>query len=186
MSKKPLSILGGVFLVLLLSISAYAPKNFSRDLAAILEMFSRPAPIPGLYEVVSVVDGDTIKVKIEGETKTLRLIGIDTPETVDPRKPVQCFGRQASDKAKEVLSDKMVRLEADPSQGELDKYGRLLRYVFLPDGTFFNRSMIEEGYAHEYTYETPYKYQAEFKAAELKAREGKLGLWDTSICSGNT
>lgn len=132
--------------------------------------------------IVSVVDGDTIKVSIAGETKPIRLIGIDTPETVDPRKPVQCFGIEASNKAKELLLGKSVRLEADQSQGELDKYNRLLRYVFLKDGTSFNKWMIANGYAHEYTYQTPYKYQAEFKVAEQNARNKQLGLWNPTVC----
>ena len=138
-----------------------------------------------LFEVVSVTDGDTIKVNINGKTETLRLIGMDTPETVDPRTPVQCFGKEASNKAKETLSGKKVRLESDPTQGELDKYNRLLRYVFLEDGTSYNKMMIEEGFAHEYTYNTPYKYQTEYKEAETRAREGKKGFWG-DLCDGNT
>lgn len=140
-----------------------------------------------LYSVVQVVDGDTIKVDINGKTETLRLIGLDTPETVDPRKVVQCFGLEASNKAKEILTGKKVRLEADNTQGELDKYNRLLRYVFLEDGTLYNKLMIAEGYAHEYTYDSkPYKYQAEFKQAEDSAREAGRGLWSATACNGNT
>lgn len=138
------------------------------------------------FEVVSVTDGDTLKVNINGTTETLRLIGIDTPETVDPRKPVQCFGEEASKKAKETLTGKKVSLEADPTQGERDKYQRLLRYVYLEDGTFFNKWMIQEGYAHEYTYQSnPYKYQTEFKDAERSARDNKKGLWG-NMCNGDT
>jgi micrococcal nuclease len=135
-----------------------------------------------LYQVVKIVDGDTITVSKDGKSKTLRLIGIDTPETVDPRKPVECFGLEASNKAKELLSGQQVRLEADPSQGELDKYQRTLRYVFLPDGTSFNKMMIERGYAYEYTYNLPYKYQAEFKEAEQAAKIAKRGLWADNAC----
>lgn len=132
------------------------------------------------YEVVKVVDGDTIDVDIDGTIERLRLIGIDTPETVDPRKPVQCFGREASDKTKALLQGTHVRLEADPSQGERDKYGRLLRYVFMEDGTNVNLLLIAEGYAHEYTYDMPYRYQAAFRAAQNTAREKKRGLWGAS------
>ncbi|TAN57230.1 hypothetical protein EPN15_04940 [Patescibacteria group bacterium] len=146
----------------------------------------QPSQPTNLFNVVSVVDGDTIKVSINGATQTIRLIGIDTPETVDPRNPVQCFGKEASDKAKSVLTGKMMRLESDPTQGDLDKYQRLLRYVFLADGTFFNKMMIADGYAHEYTYNTPYQYQAEFKAAESAARTAQLGLWSLSTCNGDT
>ena len=115
-----------------------------------------------LYKVVKVVDGDTISVNIGGVNTSVRMIGIDTPETVDPRKPVQCFGQEASNKAKATLSNQMVYLELDPSQGKYDKYDRLLAYVFLANGTNFNELMIKDGYAYEYTYSTPYKYQSAF------------------------
>jgi len=143
-----------------------------------------PTNKPGFVKVVAVTDGDTIKVSIDGTTKIVRLIGMDTPETVDPRKTVQCFGKEASNKTKTILLNKMVRLESDPTQGELDKYQRLLRYVFTEDGTFFNKLMIEQGYAHEYTYNIPYKYQVEFEVAEKTARETQVGLWNPSTCNG--
>ncbi|MDD2758147.1 MAG: thermonuclease family protein [Patescibacteria group bacterium] len=139
-----------------------------------------------LYSISSVVDGDTVKVNIDGTIVTLRLIGLDTPETVDPRKTVQCFGKEASDKAKELLTGKKVRLEADASQGELDKYGRRLAYIYREDGLFYNKYMIEQGYAHEYTYNTPYKYQAEFKAAQKSAQDNLRGLWSPDTCNGDT
>jgi len=148
------------------------------------------SPVPtkqlNLYAVSSVIDGDTIQVVIDGKKETLRLIGIDTPETVDPRKPVQCFGKEASAKAKSLLTGKSVGLEADPTQGERDKYQRLLRYVFLEDGTNFNKLMISEGYAHEYTYNTPYKYQSEFKQAQKEAEASKVGLWADNACPTGT
>ena len=138
------------------------------------------------FSVVSVVDGDTIKIDLNGTTITLRLIGIDTPETVDPRKTVQCFGAEASNKAKELLSGRKVRIEKDSTQGELDKYERLLAYVYRQDGLFYNEYMVKQGYAHEYTYDTPYKYQAQFKADEKYARENQLGLWSPNTCNGDT
>jgi micrococcal nuclease len=139
-----------------------------------------------LLNVVKIVDGDTIDVSLNGKTERIRLIGINTPETVDPRKPVECFGREASDKAKVLLSGKKVYLEADLISGERDKYDRLLRYVFLEDGTSFNLLMIKEGYAYEYTYDVPYKYQAEFKAAQKEAETNKAGLWGDSVCQNTT
>lgn len=145
------------------------------------------APIQSdLYTVTNVVDGDTIDVNINGKIERLRLIGMDTPETVDPRKPVQCFGKEASDKAKALLTGKKVRLEADPTQGELDKYQRLLRYVFIEDGTFFNKWMIASGYAHEYTYNLPYKYMDKFKQAQRVAQQQTKGLWSSTTCNGDT
>ncbi|MEK7473339.1 MAG: thermonuclease family protein [Patescibacteria group bacterium] len=141
-------------------------------------------PSTTTFLVTHVVDGDTFDVDMNGKTERLRMIGVDTPETVDPRKPVQCFGKEASAKTKELLTGKRVTLEADPSQGERDKYDRLLRYAFLPDGRNLALVLIQEGYAHEYTYNTPYKYQQMFKDAERAAREGKKGLWADDACAG--
>lgn len=138
------------------------------------------------YSVVRVVDGDTVVVWKAEKTLTVRVIGLDTPEVVDPRKPVQCFGIEASDHAKELLNGKSVRLEMDPSQDELDKYGRTLAYIFMSDGTNFAERMIAEGFAHEYTYRLPYKYQDSFKAAERRAREEKLGLWADEKCAAES
>jgi micrococcal nuclease len=137
------------------------------------------------YKVTEVVDGDTIKVSINGSVETLRIIGLDTPETLDPRKPVQCFGKEASNKAKAFLTGKTVTLEADSTQGERDKYGRLLRYVFL-DGVDYGKMMISEGYAHEYTYKLPYKYQTAYKAAQASAEANKFGFWSPNSCNGTT
>lgn len=137
------------------------------------------------YEVLKVIDGDTIDVNLDGEMERIRLIGINTPETVDPRKLVECFSHEASEKAKDILSGKRALLESDPAQGERDKYGRLLRYVFLEDGINFNLLMIREGYAYEYTYDLPYKYQAEFKQAQKYAEKNGLGLWG-KLCEGQT
>jgi micrococcal nuclease len=138
---------------------------------------------PRFSPVIRVVDGDTIVVEIHGTQEKIRLIGVDTPENVDPRKPAQCFGEEASAFTKTLLESKKVRFESDPRQGDRDKYGRLLRYVFLPDGTFVNKAIIAEGYGHEYTYRTPYQHQGDFKADERSARESLKGLWSPTACS---
>ena len=136
----------------------------------------------GPYAVVAVVDGDTLKVNMPERT-TIRVIGIDTPETVDPRRPVQCFGAEASARAHALLDGKSVSLEFDASQGREDRYGRTLAYVWLPDGRSFNEAMIAEGYAHEYTYDTPYRYQRAYRHAETEARRADRGLWAPGVCS---
>ena len=158
-----------------------APEAPRADLVA-----EATASTTQMYPIIKVVDGDTLDILMDGKKVRLRLIGLDTPEIVDPRKPVQCFARQASDKAKEILTGQSVRLETDPSQDTYDKYGRLLAYIFLLDGTNFNKLMIAKGYGHEYTYDLPYKYQTEFKAAEKSARESKKGLWADNACAGKT
>lgn len=128
-------------------------------------------------KVLWVVDGDTLKVLLNNKEETVRLIGMDTPETLDERKPVQCFGKEASDKTKEILKGKTITLESDSAQQERDKYGRLLRYVFLSNLNF-NKFMISEGYAREYTFKSKgYRYQSEFIRVEEKAKEENKGLW---------
>ena len=146
----------------------------------------QPAPARQTVTVTEVVDGDTVYVRFaDGRTDKVRLIGIDTPETRDPRKPVQCFGVAASNRAKELLNHQTVSLELDPSQGERDRYKRLLAYLWLPDGRNFGEVMLAEGYAHEYTYRVPYAYQAEFKAAQSAAKASGAGLWAPETCGGN-
>jgi micrococcal nuclease len=131
-------------------------------------------------KVLRVVDGDTIRVLVQGKEDTVRLIGIDAPETIDPKKSAQCFGKEASEKAKEVLENKTIILESDSTQGDRDEYGRLLRYIFLEDGTNFDKFILREGYAYEYTFKNnPYKYQSEFIQAEKKAKEENKGLWSS-------
>ena len=134
--------------------------------------------------LVKVVDGDTIAVSINGKSETIRIIGIDTPEVVDPRKTVECFGKEASEFARITLQDnKTVLLESDPTQGDRDKYQRLLRYVWIDDGEVdFGKFMIGAGYASEYTYNIPYKYQNEYKTAEREPRDAKKGLWADDAC----
>lgn len=143
---------------------------------------SQSAPAVEYYTVTRVVDGDTFKVSINGQEETVRVIGIDTPESVDPRKPVECFALEASNRAKALLTGKRVRLAADPTQDERDRYGRLLRYAWLENGTFFNRQMIVDGYAMEYTYNVPYQHQASFKQAQQEAQAAKRGLWADNAC----
>lgn len=137
---------------------------------------------PETFQVVKVVDGDTIDVLMNNKIERVRFIGIDAPETVDPVKPVECFGPEATEKAKQLLENKKVKLENDPTQGERDKYNRLLRYVFLEDGTNISKKMIEDGFAREYTYlNNSYQYQSDFKSAENMAKSNNLGLWSACV-----
>lgn len=138
-----------------------------------------------LYTVLSVTDGDTIRIDYDGTNTPVRLIGIDTPETVDSRKVVQCFGQEASDYLKAKLAGQKVALEADPTQSNRDKYDRLLRYVYL-DGEDVGLSVIANGYGHEYTYNIPYQKQTEYQNAEKTASAQNLGLWSPSTCNGDT
>lgn len=124
--------------------------------------------------VERVVDGDTIKLT---NGNTLRYIGINTPETVDPRRPVQCFGHEASDFNKQLVTGKTVYLQKDVS--ETDQFGRLLRYVYLENGQMVNALLVTNGYAYASAYPPDIKFQELFKKLEATARESGVGLWSS-------
>lgn len=131
---------------------------------------------PGFYRVVSFSDGDTITVDMDGKEERVRMIGVDTPETKDPRKPVQCFGQAASDFTKQLIGTNNVRLESDPLGTNRDKYDRLLRYVYLSDGRLVQAEIIRQGYGFAYT-TFPFTKSEEFTALQREAREQNRGLW---------
>lgn len=130
-----------------------------------------------LHQVASIVDGDTIKVWIGGQRTAIRIIGLDTPESVKPGTAVACYAKQATSKMQSLAQSKQVHLVADPSQGDRDKYDRLLRYVVLPDGRDVARELIAGGFGREYTYDTAYARQASYRAAQASAQAGRKGLW---------
>jgi micrococcal nuclease len=173
--RKPLLLV----IVIVLVLAGYSYTD-------VRELFALPpggSAVPaGSYRVVKVADGDTITIDKDGAHQSVRLIGVDTPETVDPRQPVQCFGEEATRAVRALVADKIVRIETDSSQGEYDTYGRLLAYVFAPDGTLVNKYLIAEGFGHEYTFRIPYTYQADFRAAEADARLAQKGLWSPGVC----
>lgn len=136
----------------------------------------RQVEIPALYKVAGVIDGDTIVVNMNDEPETIRFIGIDTPETVHPSKPKECYGDEASKKTIEMLLGKSVYLIPDPQTKDRDQYGRLLRFVFLEDGTFVNAKLIEGGFGFNYIYD-PFQFMKEFDRLEKQARSAKIGLW---------
>ena len=128
-------------------------------------------PAKPTFKVTRVIDGDTIE--LEGG-QTVRYIGIDTPETVAPNRPVDCFGPEASAKNKELVQGKSVELEKDVS--ETDRFGRLLRYVYI-DGQMVNELLVAEGYAQSSTFPPDVKYQDKFRSAQQKAMSEGKGLW---------
>ena len=139
--------------------------------------------------IVRVVDGDTVDVRVDGKVERIRIIGLDTPETVDPRKAVQCFGREASAHGKELLPiGTPVTLEADPSQDARDRYGRMLAFIIVETepGTTINytREMIAGGYGHHYVYRRPSLYADAFALAQDDAQVGGFGLWGADTCAG--
>lgn len=144
---------------------------------------------PGQYRVIRVVDGDTITIDVHGTDETIRLIGVDTPETNDPRKEVQCFGSAATDFTKKLIGKNTVRLQSDPTNTNRDRYNRLLRYVYLPNNQLVNAEIIKQGYGFAYT-SFPFEKLNEFKQYQKQAEENNLGLWQqcdvTSEESGQT
>lgn len=136
-----------------------------------------PPPGPGEATVSRVVDGDTLVARLGDEEETVRLIGIDTPETKRPGTPVECFGAEAADRLTGLLPEgTVVRLERD--REERDRYGRLLAYVHrLPDEVFVNEAMVADGFADAYRVTPNVARAPELAAAAGRARAGGLGLW---------
>lgn len=183
LAKKLYILFGVVVSILLVFVSDDVEnviQNRTTTTPSAAPSFSTPSATPSLQHggvfrtVVDVVDGDTIK--IEGG-EIVRYIGMDTPETVDPRKPLECFGKEASVKNMELVQGKIVELEKDVS--ERDRYGRLLRYIWIGD-EMVNEALVREGFAKVSTYPPDVKYVDRFLAAERVAREEKKGLWSGS------
>ena len=126
-----------------------------------------------LVKVIRVIDGDTIE--IEGKQK-VRYIGINTPELHDPRRPVECFAQAAADENKRLVEDKEVHIQKDIS--ETDKYGRLLRYVYV-DNIFVNEYLVRQGFAQISTFPPDVKYVSQFLEAQTEAKENNRGLWSS-------
>jgi len=133
-------------------------------------------PNVAAHKVVRVIDGDTVVLLI-GETETtVRLIGVDTPETVHPSKPVEEYGKEASQFLKNLLAGESVYLKYEPGS-KTDKYGRTLAYLYrAPDSLFINLEIIRQGYGHAYTV-FPFQYIDTFRFAEQEARLKGKGLW---------
>lgn len=131
---------------------------------------------PGLYSVSQFIDGDTIAVNMNGSVEIIRMIGVDTPETHRPETPIQCYGQEAAEYTKNLIGNNKVRLQADSQNTNRDRYNRLLRYVYLADGTLIEAKIISEGYGFAYTL-FPYQRIEEFKALEANAKKNAKGLW---------
>jgi micrococcal nuclease len=126
-------------------------------------------------QVVKVIDGDTLEIRWNNRNERIRLIGVDTPETVHPRIGEEPYGREASNFTKSQLTGKQVLIELDVEPR--DKYGRLLGYVYLTDGTMFNASLMNQGYAQMMTYPPNVRWAELFRALQTNARNQSRGLW---------
>ena len=144
-------------------------------LLALLLSLVLAAP-PQSARVLTVHDGDTITVRIDGHNEKVRLVGIDSPELQDERSEYRDAGYAARNYARSRIGGETVTLEAEPRQGDRDSYGRLLRYVILDDGTNINEDLVRKGYAHVYD-KFNFTLKPRFKAAEAEAKREKLGVW---------
>lgn len=137
----------------------------------------------GPYSVVRVVDGDTIVINMDGKDEKVRLIGIDTPESVHPDKTKNVpYGKIASEFTKKLLEEQKIWLEYDVQSH--DKYGRILGYVYLDD-KMVNKTLLQEGHAKIATFPPNVKYEAEFKKLQETAREEEKGLWASNPLKSN-
>lgn len=131
-----------------------------------------------LATIVSVVDGDTIVLRVQNQTEKVRLLGVDTPETVHPTKPIECFGPEASAFTKDTLkigsTVKLVR-DVEPR----DRFQRLLVYLYLTDGTLFNQLLIDRGFARTLSIEPNTAFASQFADHESSARDRRIGLWQS-------
>ena len=153
--------------------------RFARVLVLWL-LVAAPAVGRDTARVESVADGDTIKVLLDGQRVTIRLIGVDTPEMgdrFDPSAPPQPFAREATNFTRDRLRGAEVELEYESGERR-DRYGRTLAYVFLTDGTFLNRELLRGGYARAYT-RFPFRFRELFLAEEADARKAARGIWGT-------
>ena len=138
------------------------------------------------FDVVRVVDGDTISIRGQRDEVKVRLIGVDTPETVHPSKPVQHYGKEASCFTTNLLKGEQVYLRYEGEKPTTDKYGRLLAYVYrVPDGLFVNAEIIRQGYGHAYV-QYPFKHLEVFRQLEQFARQAGKGLWASAAKSAES
>lgn len=168
-------LIGLLLLVISLAYSLAAQQGWVKDDAR-KALHTAQTSQPGLYSVKQFVDGDTLAVDMNGSIEIIRMIGVDTPETQRPNTPIQCFGPQAADFTKHLIGGNKVRLQADPLNTNRDRYGRLLRYVYLPDGRLVETEIINNGYGFAYVL-FPFEKKDDFYAAMLTAQNAKKGLW---------
>jgi micrococcal nuclease len=182
MPRQPAPPVAGTGLLALLAVAAILlagcrPEQAPRLATSPAERATWPAaPADAVtVRVERVVDGDTFIAAVAGRSERVRLIGVDTPETVDPDRPVQPYGKQASNFARQMLGGRTVRLVGDVEPR--DKFGRLLAYVWLPDGTFWNALLAAEGYAQLITIPPDVTYAGLFRRLVEEARSANRGLW---------
>ncbi len=179
--RRRLAAVAGAVLVVVAALGA-ATATADAAVHSPAAVLKPKGPTESGWVVSRVVDGDTVHVVRDGVDLTVRLIGINSPESVKPGAPVECYGPEASDFAKAALTGRAVRLEYDASQGRTDQYGRTLAYLWVerPAGvpTLFNRTAVQQGFAFERQYgRTPYAWKQVLRAAQKRAQSARAGLW---------
>ncbi|MCC6563897.1 thermonuclease family protein [Candidatus Uhrbacteria bacterium] len=181
------TLVAAVFLLILSRVSAApvsTPENTSPS-APVLRKEMGDSTSTNAY-VSRAVDGDTLEATLDdGAEVKIRMLGVNTPESVDPRRPVECFGKEASKHTAELVAGKRALLQADPQADEVDRYGRLLRNVYLEDGTDVNAALVRDGYAYAYL-DYPLNKQRKIELARLQdeAEAAQRGLWNPDTCNG--
>ena len=170
------SYISGLVFIILFTTIIYFVFFFTKG------MFGENIPnLDGPYEVIRVIDGDTIAVEIQGKERNIRLIGVDSPESVadENYKENTVEGKEASLYTRDMLEGQKVYLEYDKEH--YDSYGRKLCYVYLGDKTMFNELLVKEGYARVMTVEPNHMHESRFIAAEEKAKKEGKGFWGTGF-----
>ena len=156
-----------VFLAAILAAAFYTSSRATQ---------TKPLERREVARVVRVIDGDTIIIDYHGTPTQVRFIGVNTPEIADSLKGSECYGDEAARHTKQLVEGKSVTIDTDGLQGDRDRYGRLLRYVYVGDQQV-NLTLLREGYAYDWTDRYPSVYQKQFHKAEAEAQKHKRGLW---------
>jgi micrococcal nuclease len=169
---RPLHVRTALLLIPVLLVAFFAHADDKKPPIPVKDWSKATA-----FKVLRTIDGDTIEIEQDGKPVKVRLIGVDTPETVHPSKPVEQYGKEASRFTSNLLKGESVYLEFDKDKA--DKYGRMLAFVYrAPDGLFVNLEIIRQGYGHAYTkYPFDAKQMELFRHFEKQAREAGRGLW---------
>jgi micrococcal nuclease len=162
------------------SSSACAPADSAPPIGSLASEATQDREGP--FRVATVIDGDTIKINRRGQSVTVRVVGIDTPEVSGPYTSQECYGKEASARAKKLLAGRDVWLQAAQGQPSQDRYGRDLAFIFSDGTTDFGLAMLRDGYAREYKARSPHQYAAQYRDAEQSARAAQRGLWSPTAC----
>lgn len=137
----------------------------------------------GTFNVVQIVDGDTVVLDVFGKYESVRLVGIDAPEVNWETESPECYAFEARDRVEELLAGRQATLLRDLSQDDRDTYGRMLGYILLEDGRDLGELLLREGYVREFTFKKPYAKQSVFRAAETEAQAAGKGIFMKDVCS---